>query len=105
MIEQPIELRQAIKLMPVYDQIILPVGRGMQSPLHQPHVAERDAKKLFQKLIVVSADERYLRLFAILSEQLLHKNVVLIRPVPLAPQLPAVNEISDDVQIVALRIP
>jgi hypothetical protein len=104
LIEQPIELRQPIKLMPVDDKVFLAVRRGMHGPLHQPHIAKGDAEKLLKKLVVVSDDECDLRLFAIFSKKLLHEQVVLIRPVPLATQLPAINEVTYDVEKIALCV-
>ena len=44
------------------------------------------------------------RFLAILAQQFLDQDVVFFRPIPFAAQLPAVDEITDDVEMLAFRI-
>ena len=98
-LEQPVEVHQAVELMPVNDEILLPVGARVHRPLDQAHRAERDAEELFQKLVVIPGDERDVRVLAVLAQQLLDERVVLVVPEPSFAKLPPVNEIAHDVEV------
>jgi hypothetical protein len=61
------------------------------------------AQVLARKLVVVSGHEHDARSFASLAQQLLHDVVVGLRPVPAAPQLPAVDDVADEVERLAVQ--
>jgi hypothetical protein len=103
-IEQAIEMRETIELMAVNDQVTFAVRGRMHRAFHQPHRAETHAEKLFQKLVVISRDERDARFLAILTQQFLDQEIVFLRPIPFAAQLPAIDEITDDVEMLTFGI-
>ena len=57
--------------------------------------------KAARKLVVVAGNEDHVAALARTAQQLLHHVVMGLRPVPLAAQLPAVNDVTHQVQIVA----
>jgi hypothetical protein len=59
------------------------------------------ADKFTRKLIVVARNKNNAAAFAGTPQQLLHYVVVGLRPVPLAAQLPAVDDVTDQIKIVA----
>jgi len=91
--------------MPVNDQETPAVRRRVHHALDTPDRAETHAHELFQELIVIAKDERDARFLAVLAQQFLDEHIVILRPIPLAPQLPAVDKIADDVKMLAVRIP
>lgn len=103
-IEQPIEVRQAVELMAVNDEVTLAVGGGVNDAFREAHGAEADAEEFFEELVMVARDERHPRLLAVLAEQFLDEQIVFFRPVPFPAQLPAVDEIADDVKVLALVV-
>jgi hypothetical protein len=70
-------------------------------PLDEPDGAEIDAAELFQEFVMIASDEGHPGFLAVLSQQLLNEHIVIVGPIPFAAQLPAVNEIPDDVQVLA----
>src|SRR5262245_43593088 len=103
-IQQAIEVREAVELMAVDDEVTLAVGGGVNDAFGEPHVAEADAEKFFEELIVIAGDECHAGFLAVLAKQFLDEQVVVFGPVPFPPQLPAVDEIADDVKVVAFIV-
>src|ERR1043166_5051663 len=103
-IQQTVEMSQAIKLVSVNNQVTFAVGSDMHRALDQADRAKGDAKKFFQKLIVIARDEGRLRAFAILAQQFLDEQIVFFGPKPFSAQLPAVDEIADDIQMTAVGV-
>ena len=93
-----------VELMPVNDEVTFAIRRGVNHALHQFHGAETHADKFFQKFVVIAVDQSDLRVLAILAQQFLDQNIVFLRPKPFATQLPAVDEIADDIEVLAFRI-
>jgi len=104
-IEQAVEVRQAVELMAVNDEVTLAVGGGVDDAFGEAHGAEADAEKFFEELIVIADDESHARLLPVLAKQFLDEHVVVLGPVPFAAQLPAVDEIADDVEVLAFIVP
>src|SRR5262249_49622901 len=102
-IQQPIEMRQAIELMPMQNHVTFAIRGDMDNPLRQSDVAEIQTEELLEELVVIADDERHARLLAIFAQQLLHEQIILLRPEPFTAQLPAVDEVADDVKLFALR--
>src|SRR6266478_8469700 len=96
-------MRQPIELMTVQNDVPLPVGGDVNRPLRQLDSAEVQAEELLKEFVVIADDKRHTRLLAVFAQQLLDEQVVLLRPVPFAAQLPAINEVADDVKLFALR--
>ena len=101
-IEQSVEMRQTIKLMPMNHQVTLPINCPMNRPFHKADGAEAQPEKLLQELIMVPGDQCDLRMLAMFSQQLLDEHIILLRPVPSAAQLPAVNKVANDIKLLAL---
>src|SRR5881398_2454872 len=92
---------QPIKLVSMNDQVAFAVSSAMHNPFDKAQRPEVQSKELLKEFVVITNDQGDFGLFAILAKQFLDEHVVLLRPVPLAPQLPAVNEIADDVKLLA----
>jgi len=101
--QQVIEMRQAVRLMTVDDEIFFPVGGGVDGLPSDGHCAKFHAKKLFDEFVVVAADVDHLGLLAAFAEQLLDEHVVVLAPKPAELQFPAVNEIADEIEIFAIN--
>lgn len=80
--QQVIEVRQAVRLMAVDDEIFFPVSGGVHDFARNGDVAEFHADELFQKLIVVAGDADDLGLLATFAEKFLDERVVVITPEP-----------------------
>jgi len=100
--QQMIEMRQAVRLMTVDDEIFFPVGGGVHCLLRHDHAAKTHSHKLLDEFVVVAGDVNDFRLFAAFAEQFLDEHVVVVLPEPAELQLPAVNQVADDVKIPAL---
>ena len=103
-VEQPVEMREAVKLVAMDDEEFFAVGRRVHGAFDEPHRAEAQAQEFFQELVMVPGDERDAGLLAVLAKQFLDEQVVVIGPIPFAPQLPAVDEVADDVKVLAFRV-
>src|SRR6266404_3424707 len=90
---------QAVELVSVNDQVTLAVGPNVEGPFNQPHATEGDPNKWLQELVVVSGDECHAGFLAVLAQQLLDEHIVLVGPKPFPPQLPAIKEVADDVEL------
>lgn len=101
--EQMIEMRQAIRLMAVDDEIFFPVGRRVDDLMRHHHAAKTHSGELVHKLVVVAGDVDDFRLLAALAEQFLDERVVIVAPEPAELQFPAVNEIADEVEVFAVH--
>ncbi len=101
-VEEPVEVGQSVKLMAVQNEVPFAVGGRMHGPFDQSHRAETHAEKLFEKLIVVAGEKRYAGFLPVLAKQFLDEQIVFFRPKPFPAQLPAINEIADDIQMLAL---
>ena len=96
-------MRQAVELMPVDDEVPLAIRSHVNDAFDQSDVAKAQAGELLEEFIVVAVDERDPGLFAVLAKQFLNEDIVVVRPIPLAAQLPAVDEIAHDVKLFTLR--
>lgn len=101
--QQMIEMRQAIRLMPVDDQKFFAVRRGMHRLPGDGDVAKLHAHELLDELVVVAADVNHLGLLAAFAKQLLDEHVVIVAPEPAEFKLPAINEIADEVKVFAVH--
>jgi len=97
--EQMIEMRQAVELMAVENQIALLLCGNVNRSFHQADAAEVHAGKLLEKFIVISVKQNDARLLPVFPQDFLDENVVLFEPAPVAFQFPAVNEVADDVEV------
>ena len=101
--QQVIEMRQAVRLVAVDDEIFFPGGGGMNHLMRHHHAAETHPGELVHELIMIAGNVDHLRLLAAFAEQFLNEHVVVVAPEPAELQLPAVNKIADDVKILAVH--
>jgi len=88
----------------VNDKIPPAIRRQVDGSFDQPHGAETDANEFLQKFIMIAGDACHPGLLAVLAQQLLNEHIVFVGPIPLPAQLPAVNEITHDVKVVAFGL-
>ncbi len=101
--QQMVKVRQSVRLMAVDDEIFFPVGGGVNRLPGHRHVAKSHAHELFDEFIMVAGDVDDLGLPAAFAEQFLDEQVVVVAPEPAKLQFPAINEIADDVKILAIH--
>jgi hypothetical protein len=101
-LEQPVEVHQAVELVPVQHEVAAPVGGGVDVALHQLHAAELHAGVVGQELVVVAVDVDDAGLLAVLAEDFLDQRVGRLVPLPVPAQLPAVNDVADEVEVARL---
>ncbi len=95
-------MRYAVALMPVDDEITSPVDTGMDRLRRERDIAKPQAKKFLHEFIVVARDVSDARLLATFAKQFLDEQIVFFTPKPFVLQLPAVNEVADDVKMLTL---
>ncbi len=96
-VQEPVEVRQTVELVAVNNEISPAIRRDMAGALDQADAAKRDAKKIFQEFVMIADEKCDPGVFAIRPQKLLDEDVVIIRPIPFAAKLPAINEIADDI--------
>ncbi|MDB6019759.1 MAG: hypothetical protein JWR19_4248 [Pedosphaera sp.] len=102
--QDPVELGQAVKLMTMEHEIAFAIGGGVNHFAREGDAAEVDVEKLFQEFVVVAGEVNDLRFLAAFAEQFLDEHVIVVLPVPFRAQLPAVDEIADEIEIAALTV-
>ena len=101
MIKQPVEMRQAVALMAVDDQITFAIGAGVDDLLRQLEAAQMQLAKILEKFVVIAGDVGDLSPMTAFAEQFLNQDVVFVAPKPFVLQLPAVNQVANDVKVLA----
>ena len=101
--KQMIEVSQAVRLMAVDHQIFFPVSRRVNNFARNRHAAEAHPEKLLDEFIVVAGDVDHLGMLAAFAEQFLDERVVVLAPEPAELQLPSVNEIAHQIQVLAIH--
>jgi len=97
-------LDDAVEVVAVRDPQPSAVGQRVHGVGHHVHAAEVVRHVAACELVVVARHEDHPCALARLAQQLLHDVVVRLRPVPGAPQLPAVDDVADEVQRLALGV-
>ena len=100
--EPPGALDDAVEEVAVRDPQPLAVGGDVQPLVDDVDAAEVVADVAARELVVVAGNEDHARALARLAQQLLDDVVVRLRPVPAAAQLPAVDDVADEVERLAL---
>jgi hypothetical protein len=90
--------------MAVQNQVTFAICGGMNDLTRQHDAAKIHIDKLLQEFVMISGDVNDLRFLAAFAKQLLNENILIVLPMPLRPQLPAVNEIADQVQVAAIAL-
>src|SRR6266481_925930 len=82
-------------------EVAFSIGGDVDSSFDESQAAEIQAMKLFQKLVMVAGDKCDAGMLPIFAEQLLDENIIVLRPMPLPAQLPAIYEIADEIELLA----
>jgi hypothetical protein len=86
-----------IEHVAMHDQIAAAVGTFMDRRLNHLDTAKMGAVIVAQELVVIAGQIDDARALARLAHQLLHHVVVRLRPIPARPQLPAVDDVADQI--------
>ncbi len=86
-----------VEVVAVGDEEAPPVRRDVDGGAHHLDAPEGHADIFARELVVVAGDVDHAGALAHLAEQLLHDVVVALRPVPAGLQLPAVDDVADEV--------
>ena len=81
----------------VHDQITPAVGGLVDRGLDHVDAAEMGAVIVAQELVVIAGQIDDARALARLAQQLLHHVVMVLRPEPAGAQLPAVDDVADQI--------
>jgi hypothetical protein len=100
--EQVVEVREAVGLVAVRDEIFPPVRADVNDLLRERDAAEPHAGEFLHELVMIAGEVDDARLLAAFAEQFLDQDVVVVAPVPAEAQLPAVNQVADDVEVAAV---
>jgi hypothetical protein len=101
--QPPCALDDAVEVVAMRDPQLAAVGERVDVLVHHVHAAEVVAQILARELVVVARNEDHPGALARLAQELLHHVVVCLRPVPAAPQLPAVDDVADEKQRFAVH--
>ena len=97
-------LHHEIEAVAMGNEIAPAVGSDMHGIGHHLDAAEMRAEIVAQELVVVAGNVDEPRSLAGLAQQLLDHVVVGLRPVPAGFQLPAVDDVADEIDRVGLEI-
>ena len=86
-----------VELVAMDDQEAAAVGGQVDDLVDDFDAAEMGAEIVAQELVVIAGNVDDARPLACLAEKLLDHVVVLLRPVPAAPQAPAVDDVADQI--------
>ena len=86
------------------NEIALAVGRDMHGVGHHLDAAEMGAEIIAQEFVVVAGNVDQPLALARLAQQLLDHVVMGLRPVPAGFQLPAVDDVADEIDGVGLEV-
>jgi hypothetical protein len=97
-------LHHAVEQVAVGDPQPTAVSRDVDAFVHHVDAAEVVFHVAARELVVVAGHEHHTRALARLAQDLLDDVVVRLRPEPLAPQLPAVDDVAHQVQRLAFQV-
>jgi len=86
-----------VKEVAVYHEVTLAIGGMMDRVLHHFDAAEVSSIKVPHELVVVSWDVDHSHALASLAQKFLDHIVVSLWPIPAGLQLPAVDDVADEV--------
>src|SRR5215468_3894072 len=86
------------------DEQAAPIGSRVHGLVAELDSSERERREVTSKRIVVARDVDDRRPLAYLAQDLLHDVVVRLRPEPAPAQLPAVDDVTDEVELLRLGV-
>jgi hypothetical protein len=90
-------LHDEIEAIAMCDKIALAVGRDVDNLISHLDPAEMCPIVITQEFIMISRNVEELNAAAALPQQLLHDIVMRLRPVPARFQLPAIDDVADQI--------
>ena len=97
--EQSVEADKPVELMSMEDQVPPSVRAGVDAAFHEPNRTKPDSGEVLEEFVVVAIDQCDPRVLPALAQDLLQEDIVFVPPIPAPLQLPAVDEIPDDVEV------
>lgn len=101
--QPPMIAHDGVELVAVNDEEAPAVGRGVIVVRTHLDVAEARAEEVAEKVVVITGNEDNLGPLAGTLQELVYDVVVLPRPVPLLAQRPDIDDVSDQVEVVAAK--
>ena len=98
-----IKVRQAIRLMPVDDEIFFSIRRRMDHLSCNRDVTKPHPHKLLDEFVMITGNINHLGLLAAFAEQFLDQHIVVITPIPAKFQFPAINKIANEIKVFAIH--
>ena len=92
-------------MVAMHHEIAIAVGAVVDRALADVDAAEMGTIVVAQELVVIAGHVDQAGALARLAQQLLHHVVVRLRPVPARAQLPAVDDVADEVDHIRIVIP
>ena len=93
-----------VELVAMDDQQAPAVGCFVDGSVGNDYAAEMHALELAGELVVIAGDIGDVGALARLAQQFLHDVIVALRPVPAAPQPPAIDDIADQIDDVGVMV-
>ena len=77
------------------------IGHGVRGFFHHLHATEMMVCEVAGELIMVAWDVHHMAAFANALQDFLHHIVVGLRPIPFAAQLPTIDDVAHQIQVIA----
>ena len=94
-----------VEMVAVDDEIRRPSAPSWMARSHDLDAAEMGAVIVAQELVVIAGHVDDSRALARLAQQLLDDVVVRLRPIPARSQLPAVDDVADEIDRLGIVVP
>lgn len=99
--QESIAMDEAVELMSVEHEVALAIGCGVDDAFGEAETAEAQAFVILEKFVVIAVEIRDASGLAIAAEEFLDEHIAVIRPEPRVAQLPAIDDIPDEVEMIA----
>lgn len=103
-LENAIEIHEAVELVAVHHQKSPAIHGFMNCAFHQPDAAEIESHEILKELVMIPIDISDLGFLPVHSKEFLDHRVGIGVPEPATLQLPAVNDVADEIEMAALRL-
>ena len=104
LLKQAVESDEPVELVSMEDQVPPSVGAGVDAAFHEPDRTETHSGEVLEEFVVVAVDQGDPGVLAALAQDLLQEDVVFVPPIPTPLQLPAVDQVPDDVEVLRVMV-
>ena len=94
-------LHHRVEIVTMHQPKFAPIQHGVRSLFHHLNTAKVVIDKVPRKLVVVTRHIDHMAALAHTAQDFLHHVVVCLWPIPFAAQLPSVNDVANQVQVIA----